>query len=279
MAEVILSGADRKQFDEFGYLTFDTDLPNAILEQAIKDFRPYWAGKITIGVNQADAGRVQDGWCVSDACLQIATWPAVLSVLRQLYGRKTKPFQTLNFPAGTEQSAHSDAIHFNSEPFGLMCGVWVALEDVGASQGPLIYYPGSHRLPETNFPDLGLAPDPASYPAYERCMQKLIWERQLKPAYGLIKKGQAFIWAANLLHGGSARQDKSSSRHSQVTHYYLDGAKPWRPMFSKTERVYFEPDWISPEAAQAARRRIAKERRELFIRRTKDAINRMLGRD
>jgi len=28
-----------------------------------------------------------------------------------------------------------------------MCGVWLALEDIDADNGPLIYYPGSHRGP------------------------------------------------------------------------------------------------------------------------------------
>lgn len=278
-SELILNAEQRQQFDEAGYLTFDTGLPSAILDQAAADFRPYWAGKISIGVNQADAGRVQDGWLVSDACLKIATWPVILSVLKQLYGLTALPFQTLNFPVGTEQAPHSDAIHFNCEPFGLMCGVWVALENVTEQQGPLVYYPGSHKLPETNFPDLGLAPDPASYSAYEHCMQQLIAERQLKPAHGIIKKGQALVWAANLLHGGSARRDKSATRLSQVTHYYLEGAKPWRPMFSKTERCYFEPSWISAEAAQLAKPQIAREKRELFVRRVKDRVNRILGRD
>ena len=32
-------------------------------------------------------------------------------------------------------------------PEGFMCGVWVALEDMDMENGPLVYYPGSHKLP------------------------------------------------------------------------------------------------------------------------------------
>ena len=28
-----------------------------------------------------------------------------------------------------------------------MCGAWVALEDISADSGPLVYFPGSHRMP------------------------------------------------------------------------------------------------------------------------------------
>ena len=39
-----------------------------------------------------------------------------------------------------------------------------------------------------------------------------------------IKKGQTFIWAAGLIHGGSRQNDDSQNRLSQVTHYYFEGA-------------------------------------------------------
>ena len=47
-------------------------------------------------------------------------------------------------------------MHFNTEPPGLMCGVWVALEDIDMDCGPLVYYPGSHRLPPVTPEDVGI---------------------------------------------------------------------------------------------------------------------------
>ena len=70
--------------------------------------------------------RIQDYWRVSRPVHVAATAPGVLAALESLYGRGPRPFQTLNFNWGTEQAVHSDSIHFNSEPFGLMCGVLAA---------------------------------------------------------------------------------------------------------------------------------------------------------
>jgi hypothetical protein len=249
-----------QQFLESGYLIFDTNIPDTILDQTVKEFRKYWEGKKPIGVAHADAGRIQDGWVLSRGCFKIATFPNILNVLREIYGREPRPFQTLNFPVGTEQRPHADSIHFNCEPFGLMCGVWVALEDVGPDQGPLIYYPGSQTLPEMNYEDIGLVPDPQNYILYEDFIERRIAEHRFIPEYGIVKKGQAIVWAANLLHGGSARKNRTLTRQSQVTHYYFEGAKPWRPWASKNERVYFEPDWIVQENLPWRRRHLMKER-------------------
>ena len=77
-----------------------------------------------------DWARIQDAWLGSRNVRAIARAPRVLSILRGLYDRKPRPFQTLNFRVGTEQAPHSDTLHFNSKPSGYMCGVWVALEDI-----------------------------------------------------------------------------------------------------------------------------------------------------
>ena len=54
-----------------------------------------------------------------------------------MYDCQPFAFQTLNFPVGTQQHLHSDALYFHSEPAGFMCGVWVALEDIHADTDPL----------------------------------------------------------------------------------------------------------------------------------------------
>lgn len=235
-----LTQAEIDTFHQNGILVIDSGLSQSVLDGIVSDL----AGMPAKLLTQYKQGRVSDAWVRCRNVHTAAVDTSIIQRLQQLYGKEAHPFQTLNFPWGTEQAAHADSIHFNSEPFGMMCGVWLALEDIGAEQGPLIYYPGSHKLPEINFEELGLEPSYDKYKQYEDGIAAKIKEHAFTPHYGTIKKGQAIVWAANVLHGGAPQTNKSLSRLSQVTHYYFGDSKYWRPGFSQKGRAYFEPRWI-----------------------------------
>lgn len=179
--------------------------------------------------------RVMDAWEDVDAVRKIATNQYVLDLLQALYGRRPIPFQTLNFPVGTEQHFHSDSIHFSSFPERFMCGVWVPLEDIDDDNGPLVYYPGSHRLPIYTHEHLGTYA-PAQQEIYEPVWAALVESLGLEPETFVTKKGQCLIWAANLLHGGAPHRDKSRTRHSQVSHYYFENCCYYMPHSSDPMR-------------------------------------------
>ncbi|MBV9294677.1 MAG: phytanoyl-CoA dioxygenase family protein [Acidobacteriaceae bacterium] len=182
--------------------------------------------------------RIQDAWKTVPEVKQIACNPTILRMLSDLYGRRAFPFQTLNFPVGTQQHFHTDSVHFSCCPERFMCGVWVALEDIDSDNGPLVYYPGSQALPVFTNEHIGINPDTqgpnpfSHYPAYERAWEKIVEALELKPLYFHAKKGQALIWAANLLHGGAAQKDINRTRYSQVTHYYFEGCCYYTPLGS-----------------------------------------------
>src|ERR1700761_3151828 len=180
--------------------------------------------------------RIQDAWDKVPEVKRIACNPTILQLLSDLYGRRAFPFQTLNFPVGTQQHFHTDSVHFSSSPERFMAGVWVALEDVDSENGPLVYYPGSHALPIFTNEHIGCNPDTQAqnmyghYPRYEKAWEQIVEALDLKPLYFHAKKGQALIWAANLLHGGAAQKDMKRTRYSQVTHYYFDNCAYYTPM-------------------------------------------------
>lgn len=184
----------------------------------------------------AGGSRLQDAWVFDDDVRAIAANETMLHLLSKLYGRSAFPFQTLNFPVGTQQEAHSDSVHFSSLPERFMCGVWLAMEDIGPDAGPLFYHPASHRWPiMTNSligrrgrgSVLGSAQDP-----YGPAWRALCEANGSKEETFLARKGQALIWCANLLHGGSLQTDRRLTRWSQVTHYYFDGCIYYTPAFS-----------------------------------------------
>lgn len=181
--------------------------------------------------------RLQDAWQFEEDVRAIACNSEILNLLSRLYRRRAFPFQTLNFPFGSQQRAHSDSVHFSSYPERWMCGVWVALEDIGEDNGPLVYYPGSHRLPVLDNAALGI--DPASlvgvydrYPLFEDTWERMIAALDLKPLRFHARLGQALIWTANLLHGGEAHKNRARTRWSQVTHYLFEGCGYYTPLGS-----------------------------------------------
>nr|WP_284699573.1 phytanoyl-CoA dioxygenase family protein [Sphingomonas lycopersici] len=180
--------------------------------------------------------RIQDAWKFDEDVRAIAANETVLDLLSKLYGRRAFPFQTLNFPVGTQQEIHSDSVHFSSLPERFMCGVWLAMEDVGPNAGPLFYHPGSHRWPiMTNAligrrgfgSTLNSAQDP-----YGAAWRALCAVDAAPAETFLARKGQALIWCANLLHGGTHQDDPSQTRWSQVTHYYFNDCIYYTPAFS-----------------------------------------------
>lgn len=183
----------------------------------------------------SESHRVQDAWKFSGAVRELAVMPAVLDVLRTLYGREPVPFQTLNFEYGTQQRAHSDTVHFSSLPRRFMCGVWVALEDIDSRNGPVFYYPGSQRLPDPFFQRFGLEAGLGSYPDYEAAQEALLAAHGLAPVEFHAKAGDILIWSANLVHGGRPILDEGRTRWSQVTHYFFDGCVYVTPLYSDPE--------------------------------------------
>lgn len=188
------------------------------------------------GIKNAGERRIQDAWKFDEDVRSLAANERLLDLLSKLYGRRAFPFQTLNFPVGTEQAAHSDSVHFSSLPERFMCGVWLAMEDIGPDSGPLFYFPGSHRWPiMTNSligrrgygGSLASAQDPYG-PAWDALRTAF----DVQPEHLIARKGQALIWCANLLHGGSRQNNPRLTRWSQVTHYYFEDCIYYTPAFS-----------------------------------------------
>lgn len=198
----------------------------------------------TFGIDDTDqdvpksptVGRIQDAWQYDEDVRAIAANDGVLALLSKLWGRRAFPFQTLNFPVGTQQHVHTDSVHFSSVPERFMCGVWLAMEDIHEDAGPLCYVPGSHKWPIISNTAIGRRGwreelESAQTP-YHDAWNALMAEHPSPMETFLARKGQALIWCANLLHGGSPQTDLRRTRWSQVTHYYFDDCVYYTPALS-----------------------------------------------
>lgn len=230
---VVEPAADKFARDGYVIIQLDVDI-DRIAGEIIAGTRPFYD----------DSHRLENAWRHNKRVRELALLPQVNSLLTQLYGRQAFPFQTLNFDRGTEQAIHSDTIHFDSNPSGYMAGVWVALEDIDEKNGPLLLYPGSHKLAPLRWKDFGVTSLKQKDPyrlyrsIYEPGVAALVAERGLRPIELRLRKGEAVVWAANTLHGGAPILDGARTRHSQVTHYYFTGCQYHCPLLSDSERIY-----------------------------------------
>ncbi len=248
-ASTSLTIAAARHYREHGWVAIDFPDPeiDAVAERIKKDLNPRydWDRWRSSGWRNNEGLRIQDAYKFNPDVRRVASNPKILALLSALYGRQAWPFQTLNFPVGTQQHFHSDSLHFSSTPERFMCGVWLALEDIGPSQGPLVYYSGSHKWPiyvneHMGYCGVANKTEPGQKP-FEELYAELVRVHGLKPEIFQAKKGQALIWAANLLHGGSRQTDPQLTRWSQVTHYYFEGCSYYSPMLSDPffGRIFF----------------------------------------
>lgn len=161
----------------------------------------------------------------SETLKAIGNDPQLIELLSALLGGPAALFQSINFMMGSEQHTHSDSIHMTTYPLGGLLGVWIALEDIDEDNGPLHYYPGSHKLPyylnadyenEGSYFLLG----GKNYTEYEKMLEQKIIEHGIEKKIFRAKKGDLLIWHANLLHGGEQHINRSKTRKSMVFHYF-----------------------------------------------------------
>jgi len=146
-------------------------------------------------------------------------------LISALLGHEATLFQSINFLTGSQQRTHSDSIHMSTFPLGGMAAAWVALEDITPDNGPLHYYPGSHKLPyylNADYQNEGtewLIGD-KDYSEYEKFIAGRVAEMGLQKQVFLARKGDVFVWHANLMHGGEPHTDPMQTRKSMVFHYF-----------------------------------------------------------
>lgn len=71
-----LSSEQINKFNEDGYLIFDTQLPESILDAIAERLKPYWGhdGAKFEGAPYADFNRIQDGWRVDGILSQLLSF-------------------------------------------------------------------------------------------------------------------------------------------------------------------------------------------------------------
>jgi ectoine hydroxylase-related dioxygenase (phytanoyl-CoA dioxygenase family) len=219
--------------------------------------------RVTKFVSQIKQKHIKDA--KNQPTLELSLDPDIVKFMEFLHGnRRVFPFQTLHFPKGSQRYLHVDLLGYDTMPRTLMSAAWTALEDTNENNGPLFFYPKSHHYGIWDIDEVGMRfivredelkklqkADPVKYKKimtdegdlgysalYAKQLERILSDLGLeKQTAHDVKRGQTFIWAAGLAHGGSAQKDMDLTRFSQVTHYFFEGAhKYWSPRLSNPSR-------------------------------------------
>lgn len=155
--------------------------------------------------------------------------PNVRQMLELLFGRRALATQSLSFLRGSAQGYHQDTLYV---PYTLptqFAASWIALEDVTAGAGELMYIEGSHRLPDFlyggQYKTLWDAQRMvrkgelrAEMQDYSANLERRSKEAGLRSTTFLARRGDVLLWHADLVHGGLPISP-DTTRKSVVTHY------------------------------------------------------------
>ena len=220
-----------------GYVILDGLVDHETLDSVWESYEnAIRKGKVVLAPESAGEGDPHPGRYLNvhkkaGAFCQILKHAQLLQTLRLLMEREPKPLQTIASHKGSQQGLHSDSIHMTTYPLGYLTAAWIAFEDIDADCGPLVYYPGSHRLPYVFSKDVGIREEDFKrdgykpyHDRYEPRIRELVEEHGMEPHYFHAKKGDVLIWHANLVHGGSARRNLQLSRKALVCHFFAKNA-------------------------------------------------------
>jgi hypothetical protein len=134
---------------------------------------------------------------------------------------------SINFLYGSQQELHQDGMVFAVVPPNYLIGAWIACEDIVPESGPLVYYPGSHRLPvyppfAENYPQTMLKTCSAETMMAYHAHLDAVATRYERRTF-LARKGDVLLWHAMIVHGGEKQRAEKVTRKSFILHYLGQG--------------------------------------------------------
>jgi ectoine hydroxylase-related dioxygenase (phytanoyl-CoA dioxygenase family) len=175
--------------------------------------------------------RVNDIYVYYESARRALFAEPIVRFLRLIFSGNPTLLQSLTFDRGSQQGIHQDTAYVVIDPPGALAASWIALEDVQAGAGELVYYDGSHRLDDFLFSgeykcwhherDGAEQHDEYATGLVPRAEAAGLERKRL-----LIKRGDVLIWSGNLAHGGGEVTDENLSRRSLVGHYCPEWAVP-----------------------------------------------------
>jgi ectoine hydroxylase-related dioxygenase (phytanoyl-CoA dioxygenase family) len=212
---------------------FRADISNAFEhghEQLLIQYPGSGSQPLVAGM-ELERARVVDSYAFYESARQALFAGPIVDFFRTIFEADPLLFQSLSFHKGSQQGMHQDTAYVVVSSPLTLSAAWIALEDVQPGSGELMYYRGSHRLPEYLFsgehkhwnPERD---GPAQHDEWSRLLNENAERLGMERQTFLARKGDVLIWSADLAHGGSPVTDESLTRRSLVGHFCPVGVEP-----------------------------------------------------
>ena len=226
-----------QDFIETGYVIFSGAVPVETVDEIIADKNRIYAEpekfvlKKTgsyidpVTLEKLDrAHRVVDLFAISRAARDAISAPQVSQFLQVIFEDDPIAMQSIYFEYGSQQALHQDTAYVISEKPLSLAACWIALEDIKAGSGELVYYPRSHRFEPYLFSGefKNWTPKRDGQEQHQAFLQGLhtqAKERGIERESFLARKGDILIWHADLAHGGAPIDLPDQTRMSLVAHF------------------------------------------------------------
>lgn len=227
----VLSEDQLSHFDQTGTLILEGFFDKSTID-AVKKVLEKVNTEELLGFKKGSSQRIVNLHEYYEELQAVYSNKKLYDVVSDLFNVQAFPCQSLTFINGSTQDAHQDTVHLTPFPRGLMCGIWIAIEDVVPGAGELVFYPGSHTLPAVlcsshNVPKVDS--EDGDYSKFGEVFTPLITDLlnsnpQLQSQQFLAKAGDVLIWQENLIHGGAQRINQDQTRMSMVIHAFGEPA-------------------------------------------------------
>jgi phytanoyl-CoA hydroxylase len=164
--------------------------------------------------------KFNDLYLMCDEIRDLALDPGLCAIIAEQLGEPAALCNSLNFEKGSSQPKHIDSLYMTPRTPHCLVAAWIAFEDVHPDSGPLVYYPGSHRIPLYTFNDGSHHASREEIVDWFDYIDVQLRLRGIRERKLLARKGDVFLWHADLVHGGSPIADEGRTRSSLVCHYF-----------------------------------------------------------
>lgn len=236
-----------EQWRRDGYLRFGGLIEEEEIDRLVTDAERAWTERPRIDINVSDLGilelpaappreeighhhyRLLDLQDAYETPRRILLTSRLIRFLSLLFDDTPVAMQSLYFEYPSEQEVHQDFPFVQAQILSHLVGCWIACEEVGSANGPLLYYPGSHRLPKYDWGGGSLrleGRDDGHAQEFSKYLERACADAGLEPRTLTAAKGDALLWHGALAHGGASADDPEATRHTFVVHYSSLGAYP-----------------------------------------------------